>query len=152
MDKAGMISLLRGHDAVISSVRFVEYEAAHLIGVVRDSGVKRYLVVGGAGSLEVKAGLLLNDTPDYPPAARPNSVKGWQFLVLLRQQSDLEWTFICPSAKIFPGKRTGRFRIGGDQLLVGPDGSRISYEDYAVALVDELENPKHVRRRFTVGY
>ena len=72
---------------------------------------------------------------------------------MLRKENDLEWTFLSPSAEFVPGKRTGEFRVGGDTLLVDENGrSWISMEDYAIALVDELEHPKHVRQRFTVGY
>jgi uncharacterized protein len=79
--------------------------------------------------------------------------KGGAFLDLLQRESALNWTFISPSAFFIPGERTGKFRLGADQLLTAPDGkSSISFEDYAIALVDELEKPAHARRRFTVGY
>ncbi|MGE0152001.1 MAG: NAD(P)-dependent oxidoreductase [Reyranellaceae bacterium] len=149
---AAMVELLRGHDAVISSVHFVASDPAALIEMVRKAGVQRYLVVGGAGSLEVTPGQPLNRTPDFPERARAESWKGSEFLALLRQERELDWTFLSPSALFFAGKRTSQFRLGGDQLLTGPDGSSISFEDYAVALVDELEQPRHSRRRFTVGY
>jgi putative NADH-flavin reductase len=114
--------------------------------------VKRYLVVGGAGSLEVAPGLRLVDTPEFPAEYKQEATKGGEFLGLLRQDQDLDWTFLSPAAVFGPGERTGRFRLGTDQLLVNETGSSISYEDYAVALVDELENPKHSRARFTAGY
>ena len=113
----------------------------------------RYLVVGGAGSLEVAPGKKLIDTPNFPAAYKPEAGAGGVFLDLLRGEKDIDWTFLSPSALIGAGERTGKFRLGGDQLLTAPDGkSSISYEDYAVALVDELEKPAHSRRRFTVGY
>lgn len=152
-DPAALARILRGHDAVISSVRFRMYKAPQLIDAIKQSGVKRLLVVGGAGTLEVKPGVALLDTPEFPAVAKEEASAGREMLNALRAESGLEWTFLSPSAVIGPGERTGKFRLGQDQLLVGPDGkSRISIPDYAIALVDELENARHVRRRFTVGY
>ncbi len=150
---AGLADLLKGHDAVISAVRFGDTDAGLLIDTVRKSGVRRYLVMGGAGSLEVAPGKKLIDTPTFPAAYKPEAAKGGEFLELLRQQKDLDWTFLSPSALIEVGERTGKFRTGGDQLLVDANGnSRITFEDFAIAMVDEVENPKHIRKRFTVGY
>jgi putative NADH-flavin reductase len=115
--------------------------------------VKRLLVVGGAGSLEVRPGVALLDTPEFPAAAKEEATRGKAALNALRAENGLDWTFLSPSAVIGPGERTGKFRLGGDALLVGTDGkSRISIPDYAIAMVDELENPRHVQRRFTAGY
>ena len=145
--------LLKGHDAVVSSVAFRLSDPALLIDAVRRSGVARYLVVGGAGSLEVAPGKLLVDSPDFPAFAREEATLGRQFLDALRAVTDLDWTMLSPSALFTAGERTGVFRLGGDTLLTGADGkSWISYEDYAVALLDEVEVPKHAGRRFTVGY
>jgi len=120
---------------------------------VRESGVKRYFVVGGAGSLEVAPGVRLIDTPQFPTAYKAEASKGAEFLELLRTTTgDLDWTFLSPSAMFAPGERTGKFRIGKDQLLTNDNGSSISFEDYAIAAVDELEKPAHIRERFTVGY
>jgi len=152
-DKAGLAPLLAGHDAVISAVRFSASDPHLLIAAVKAAGVPRYLVVGGAGSLEVAPGRKLIDTPNFPAAYKPEASAGGAFLELLRSEMNLDWTFLSPSALISAGRRTGKFRLGGDQLLTAADGkSGISYEDYAVALVDELEKPTHSRRRFTVGY
>jgi len=151
-DCAGLAALLKGHDAVVSAVRFLASNATTLIDAVRASGVKRYLVVGGAASLEVAPGVILRNTPDFPDIYRKEATKGAEFLGLLRKVEDLEWTFLSPSALFFPGERTGKFRLGKDQLLTSEKGSGISFEDYAIAMVDEIENPKHVRQRFTVGY
>lgn len=151
-DKAALAALLRGHDAVISAVHFTASDASLLIDAVRSAGIKRYLVVGGAGSLEVAPGQKLIDQPDFPAAYKPEAAKGGEFLDLLKQTKDLDWTFLSPSAMFVPGQRTGIFRLGTDQLLVGPTGSSISFEDYAIALVDEVEKPRHIRQRFTVGY
>lgn len=152
-DKEGLAALLAGHEAVISSVHYMASDAQALLGAVKQSGVKRYLVVGGAGSLEVAPGVKLFDTPEFPAAYLDEARKGGAYLDLLKQENALDWTFLSPSAIIAPGERTGKFRLGLDQLLVDGKGeSRISAEDYAVALVDELEKPAHSRRRFTVGY
>jgi len=151
-DPETMAGLLKGRDAVISSIMFLQSNAQALIAAVRASGVKRYLVVGGAGSLEVSPGLRLIDTPDFPEAYKPESGGGCAFLDVLRTADDLEWTFLSPSYMFMPGERTGKFRLGRDELLTTDQGSIISYEDYAVALVDEIEQPRHVRQRFTVGY
>ncbi|MCT6795173.1 NAD(P)-dependent oxidoreductase [Klebsiella pneumoniae subsp. pneumoniae] len=151
-DKEALTRLLAGHDAVISAVRFANTNPRTLIDAVRASGVQRYLVVGGAGSLEIAPGKRLIDQPDFPEAYRPEASKGAEFLDVLRAEADLDWTFLSPSAEFVPGERTGKFRLGGDQLLTGDQGSRISFEDFAVALVDEIERPAHSRRRFTVGY
>jgi len=151
-DGVGLAGLLRGHDAVISSVHFSVTDPAALIGAVRASGVKRYLVVGGAGSLEVAPGVRLVDTPEFPEAYKAEASAGATFLDLLRGETDLDWTFLSPSAMFVAGERTGTFRLGKDTLLTNDQGSSISFEDYAIALVDEIERPAHVRQRFTVGY
>jgi len=110
-------------------------------------------VVGGAGSLEVAPGVALIDTPQFPAAYKAEASAGRDFLNVLRGEQALDWTFLSPSALFEPGPRTGRFRLGTDSLLVDADGnSAISMEDYAIALVDELEQPNHSRQRFTVGY
>ena len=152
-DPAALAAALAGHDAVISSVAFRMVEPADLIAAVRRSGVKRYLVVGGAGSLEIAPGSLLVDSPNFPAAYKEEASKGKVFLDALRNVDDLDWTMLSPSALFVAGERTGTFRLGGDSLLTASDGkSWISYEDYALALIDELEQPKHVKRRFTIGY
>lgn len=145
--------LLEGHDAVVSASRFQTSDATALVDAVKKAGVKRLLVVGGAGSLEVAPGYALKDAPGFPPAFKPEASAGSEFLTALRREDVLDWTFLSPSAEFAPGERTGVFRLGGDQLLVDDNGkSWISMEDFAIAMVDELERPTHGRRRFTVGY
>ena len=151
-DKAGLAAALRGHDAVISAVHFTASDPQILIDAVRAAGVKRYLVVGGAGSLEVAPGKQLVDQPDFPEAYKAEATNGGVFLDLLKKVGDLDWTFLSPAAMFVPGARTGKFRLGKDQLLSNAQGSSISFEDFAVAMVDELEKPAHTRQRFTVGY
>jgi putative NADH-flavin reductase len=153
MDQAGLTRLLAGHDAAVSSVHFLASDPAKLIAAARDSKVGRYLVVGGAGSLEVAPGVRLVTTPGFPSQYKAEAEKGGAFLDLLREQRELNWTFLSPSALFTAGERTARFRLGTDQLLTAADGkSRISFEDFAVALADEIERPAHINKRFTVGY
>ena len=153
MDQAGLARLLAGHDVAISSVHFLASDPAKLIGAAKESKVGRYLVVGGAGSLEVAPGVRLVTTPGFPVAYKAEAEKGAAFLDLLRAEKELNWTFLSPSALFTAGERTGKFRLGTDQLLTSADGkSSISFEDFAVALADEIERPAHIRQRFTVGY
>jgi putative NADH-flavin reductase len=153
MDQAGLVRLVTGHDAAISSVHFLASDPVKLIGAAKESKVGRYLVVGGAGSLEVAPGVRLVTTPGFPVAYKAEAEKGAAFLDLLRAERELNWTFLSPSALFVAGERTGKFRLGTDQLLTAADGkSSISFEDFAVALADEIERPAHIRQRFTVGY
>ena len=150
---ARLAPLLAGHDVVISAMRFQSFDPNALITAVKQAGVPRLMVVGGAGSLEVAPGEALIDAPGFPAAYKPESEAGRQALDVLRAEKDLDWTFLSPSADFAPGERTGKFRLGGDQLLSDANGkSWISMEDFAIAFVDELETPKHSRQRFTVGY
>lgn len=110
-------------------------------------------MVGGAGSLEVAPGVALIATPEFPVAYRAEAQAGADFLARLRREEELDWTFLSPSALFFAGPRTGTFRLGQDRLLVDQDGkSSISFADFAIAMADEIEAPKHSRSRFTVGY
>ncbi|MFL5692179.1 MAG: NAD(P)-dependent oxidoreductase [Ktedonobacteraceae bacterium] len=128
---------------------FVNSTKAVIEGVKRAGGSKRLIVVGGAGSLEVAPGVQLVDTPTFPDAARPTSKAQRETLDILRS-SDIDWTFFSPSAHIAPGRRTGKYRLGTDRLLTNDEGeSFISMEDYAVALLDEIEKPRFIRQRFT---
>ncbi len=109
-------------------------------------------MVGGAGSLYVAPNLQLIDTPEFPAEHKEGAEGARQALNLIREL-DLDWTFISPPALLEPGERTGRFRVGGDQLLMSGDHpARISVADLAVAIIDELEQPQHIRQRFTIGY
>jgi putative NADH-flavin reductase len=153
LDQAGLAALWAGHDVAISSVHFLASDAAKLIGAAQASEVGRYLVVGGAGSLEVAPGVRLVTTPNFPAQYKAEAEKGAAFLDLLRAEKELNWTFLSPSALFVDGERTAKFRLGTDQLLTAADGkSWISFEDFAVALADEIERPAHIRKRFTVGY
>lgn len=165
LDPANVAEIVKGHDAVISAAgpgastandpKLAQdvIKAAHsLIEGLSSAGVKRLVVVGGAGSLEVAPGVQLVDTPDLPEKYRPASLAHREALGIY-EQADLDWTFISPAAVFEPGERTGKFRLGTDQLLVDEQGdSKISAEDYAIALLDEIERPQFIRRRMTVAY
>lgn len=146
--------LIQGHDVLVSAMRFDGGpDAAVVLDAVRQAGVGRLLVVGGAGSLEVAPGVALIDSADFPAAYRPEAEAGHAFLRALRDVGDVDWTFVSPAAVFEPGARTGRFRIGGDAFMVDAEGrSAISMEDYAIAFADEIERPAHVRARFSVAY
>jgi putative NADH-flavin reductase len=152
-DQAALTELLKGHDVAISSIHFLASDPAKLIGAAKASRVGRYLVVGGAGSLEVAPGVRLVTTAGFPAQYKAEAEKGAAFLDLLTLEKGLNWTFLSPSALFTAGERTAKFRLGTDQLLTAADGkSSISFEDFAVALADEIERPAHIRARFTVGY
>jgi putative NADH-flavin reductase len=162
LDTEALAPLLAKHDAVVSAFSghaqpdVLEYYLRGIRSIIRATklaGVARLLVVGGAGSLEVAPGVQLIDTPQFPAAYRATAEGARQALNILRDETTLNWTMLSPSALIEPGQRTGRFRIGSDQLLVDANGaSRITTGDYAAAMIDELESPQHARSRFTVGY
>ena len=118
-----------GHDAVISTSRFVTLDADALVSAVKTAGVKRLLVVGGAGSLEVAPGKALMDTDGFPEAFKAEAKAGARFLERLRAEPDLDLTFLSPSADFTPGERTGHFRLGGDQLLRDAQGKSHIYRD-----------------------
>ena len=152
-----------GHDAVISAFnpgwsnpdiynQQVKGTRA-IINGVKKAGLKRLLFVGGAGSLEVSPGVQSVDLPVFPAEYRQGALATREAFTMLRREPGLEWSFLSPSADLFPGPRTGKFRLGTDQLLKDATGqSRISVQDYAMAMIDEVEKPNHIRRRFTVGY
>ncbi|UGQ49119.1 NAD(P)-dependent oxidoreductase [Massilia endophytica] len=162
LDTPRLAAQLAGHEAVVSAfsghaqqdVR--EYYGCgidSIIQAVKQAGVKRLLVVGGAGSLEVAPGVQAVDTPEFPAQWKGSALGARDTLEKLRKEQELDWTLLSPAAMIAPGERTGRFRIGGDQLMTDAEGqSRISVQDYAVAMIDELERPAHSRKRFSVAY
>lgn len=123
-----------------------------LIEATHRSGVSRLVVVGGCGSLEYEPGLLVVDSDVWPEKFVPVARSHMKALEALRS-SNINWTYFSPPASIASGERTGKFRLGTDELIKAADGSsRVSFEDYAVALVNELEHPAHERSRFTIGY
>ncbi|OGN92485.1 MAG: 3-beta hydroxysteroid dehydrogenase [Chloroflexi bacterium RBG_13_50_10] len=155
--------LVKGHDAVISAynggwdnpdIYSTGIKGARaIINGIKKSGVKRLLVVGGAGSLEVAPGVQLIDAMDFPEDIKGGVLSTRETLYMLKKEKELEWTFLSPPQNLNPGERTGRYRVGKDQLLKDKNGeSKISTQDYAIAMIDELEHPQHIRERFTVAY
>jgi uncharacterized protein len=160
-----LTAILREHDAVIHSYsprrdhdtdRSGPHIAAtrSIITATRAAGIARLLAVGGAGTLLLPDGSRVMDSPQFPPEYRESAVStGEVKATLLAEAGDLDWTFLSPSLFFDERGRSGVFRLGLDQALFGPDGnSSISIEDYAIAMIDELEDPQHSGRRFTVGY
>jgi putative NADH-flavin reductase len=124
-----------------------------LINGLKQAHVKRLIIVGGAGSLEVSPGVQLVDTPDFPEPYKPSALAAREALKIYQKEKELEWTYVSPAAEIAPGERTGSFRTGNNQLITDENGkSFISMEDYAVAIIDEIMDPRHVRGQMTVGY
>jgi len=151
-DTDATAATVKGHDAVILSMPFNGLDTDAVFAVARKSGVW-LLIVGGAASLRTEAGDILIDTPGFPDFIKVEAEPARQFLNKLKAGVDFEWTFLSPSMFFGPGERTGSFRLGDETLLTAADGkSSISYEDFAVALLDEIESPKNKNKRFTVGY
>ncbi len=163
LDSDSLASAIKGHDALISAFGidwsrpetyplFVDVSISEIAALKR-AGIKRMIVVGGAGSLEVAPGKQLVDTPQFPEEWRAGANEQRKSLEVFRKENDLDWTFFSPAIIIEPGPRTGRFRLGKDNPVFDEKGnSIISYDDYAIALIDELENPQFIRQRFTIGY
>jgi len=161
LDPKEVAELVAEADAVVSAIspgagsNDIYIPAVNsLTAGLTEAGVKRILFVGGAGSLEVAPGVQLVDAPDFPEIYKARALAMRDELEYIRTSDlDLDWTYVSPSAVISPGERTGKFRVGGDQLLVDAAGkSSISAEDFAVAVVDEIEKAEHVKERITVGY
>ncbi|MDC7178521.1 NAD(P)-dependent oxidoreductase [Bacteroides cellulosilyticus] len=125
-----------------------------IVDSVKKAGVERLLIVGGAGTLFYAPGKMVMDADDVPAKLLPGIKSlGEFYLNTLRKENDIDWIFLSPAANMTPGERTGKFRIGKDDLVVGVNGdSNISVEDYAVAMVNELEQKHHHKERFTIGY
>jgi putative NADH-flavin reductase len=164
-DPDSVAEIVRGADAVVSAISprpnarglaapSLAENSRALIAGLRKAGVKRVLYVGGASSLEVAPGKALADLPDFPAAYKAEAEEGRDALKIWRGEAEgLEWTYLSPAAEIAPGRRTGEYRTTGERLLVDDNGkSFITFEDYAVAVLDELENPQHVGQRFGVAY
>lgn len=147
-----LAGLITGADAVISALHF-DVTAQTLLSAVKAAGVPRLLITGGAASLEVAPGKILFEAMDLPEEWKPAILGGITFLTEIRKETEVDWTFFSPAAFIEEGPRTGTFRLGTDQLVVDEKGeSRISFADYAIAMVDELEQHRHPRARFTAAY
>jgi putative NADH-flavin reductase len=158
-DVADVVRSSTGQDLVISATRPAPGREPELAAVTRAllAGLRgtgtRLLLVGGAGTLRTPDGVLLQDAPDFPPALRPIALACAEQLATCQAESEVDWTYLSPAALLEPGPRTGRYRLGADDLVADGTGtSRISTADLAVALLDEAERPKHRRTRFTVAY
>jgi putative NADH-flavin reductase len=152
-DTESLAAAISGHDVVISSVTFHTVDGKALLDAVKKSGVSRFLVVGGAGSLYLAPGIQLIDTPQFPAELFKKSDASRKFLDVLKNETELNWVLLSPQTMLVPGERTGKFRIGTDYPLFNEEGkSIISVEDLAFAMLDEVEKPMFSRQRFTVGY
>jgi putative NADH-flavin reductase len=155
----GIAAKIKGTNAVVSAYAPPPDHTDQLLPVterlveaVKQAGVRRLLIVGGAGSLEVAPGVTVIASGHLPAEWMPIAVSHANLLDQLKK-TDINWTYFSPAGFFVPGERTGKFRLGTNQLIANEQGdSRISLEDYAIALVDELEAPKHERERFTIGY
>jgi len=150
---AAFADVLKGHDAAILSVKWNENDVHQVLDALRKAGIKRCLFVVGAGSLLRTDGRThfdhMAEKGIQPPTSKPAALA----LAEVQKVADIDWTAISPPASIQPGERTGKFRLGRDHLLEDDKGkSEISREDFAIAIMDEIEKPKHVRQRFTAAY
>jgi putative NADH-flavin reductase len=158
-DVAGIVAATKGADALVSaygpgpeSPEKLLPATEHMLAAAKQSGVPRFLFVGGAGSLEVAPGVTLIDSGHLPEEWKGIAIAHRDALDMAKS-SNINWTCFSPAAFFAPGERTGKFRIGTDRLLADDSGnSRISMEDFAIALVDELESPRFEGKRFTIGY
>ncbi len=161
LDAATLKDVIKGHDAVVVAISgrksghdTLARVAGNLLTAMPAAGISRLLWVGGAGSLEVAPGVRLVDTPQFPAAYREEALGQGAALQALRDSGGpVNWTYLSPPAIIGVGGRTGEYRTGRDQLLVDASGnSTITWIDYAVAIVDELEKNAYPRSRITVAY
>lgn len=155
-----------GHDAVISAYNagwqnpnlYSDFlKGSHAIqGAVKKAGVKRFIVVGGAGSLFLSPGQQIVDTEGFPPDWKPGALAARDYLDIIKEEKELDWTFLSPAVEMHPGTsgtRKGTYRTGLESPVFDANNrSYISVEDVAVAIVDELERPKHIQQRFTAAY
>ena len=162
-DADAVAQLVAGHDAVLNSFNagwanpnlyndFLKGSEAIEKGT-QQAGVKRLLVIGGAGSLEAVQGVQLVDTPQFPAEWKAGATAARDYLNVLRQNTALDWTFVSPAINLAPGERTGTFRLGTEQPVFDEKGvSAISVNDLAIAVLDEIEQPQFIQKRFTLGY
>ncbi|QIH35852.1 NAD(P)H-binding protein [Sphingobacterium sp. DR205] len=160
-----LVSALTGTDIVVSAFNagwtnpnlYEDFTKGALTiqQAVKDAGVKRFIVVGGAGSLLIEGNRLV-DSPEFPKEIKPGALAAADYLDIIRKEDQLEWTMISPAIEMNPqagGKRTGKYRTGLDAPVFDHEGrSRLSVEDLAVAIVDEIENKQFINKRFTAAY
>lgn len=165
-DEDALVAVLKGHDAVISAYNsgwqnpniyddFLKGSEA-IQNAVKKAGVKRFITIGGAGSLEVAPGVQLVDTPQFPAEYKQGALAARDYLNELKKENELDWTFFSPAILMHHGitdGRTGKYRVGHDNPVFDEKGeSRLSVEDLAVAIVDELEQNNFIKKRFTAAY
>lgn len=162
-DTEALAKTVKGHDAVVNTFNagwtnpnlyddFIKGSES-IQQAVKLAGVKRLLVVGGAGSLEVAPGIQLVDSPQFPAEWKSGASAARDYLNIIKKENDLDWTFLSPAIQLHPGARTGAFRLGTDQPVFDADHkSEISVEDMAIAIIDELDQNQFIRKRFTLGY
>ncbi len=162
LDTDGLAALLKGHDLVISAynpgwqeadIRNIHIKGSKSISeAVKKAGIKRLIAVGGAGSLEIN-GQQLVDSPEFPAEYKEGALGARQALNDLKAEDTLDWSFVSPAILLVPGEATGTFRLGKDSPVFDDKGeSKITVGDLAVAILDEAEQGKHIRQRFTAAY
>lgn len=156
--------VIKGSDVVVSAYAPPANDTDQIIGATErivkaiekvggKNGGPRLIVVGGAGGLNLKPGLTLHDSGYLPAEYLPISASHIATYKNLLKTDSIDWTYFAPAGFFVPGERTGKFRLGKDELIADEQGnSKISFEDYAIATVDEIENPKHRGQRFSIGY
>lgn len=161
-DKKALADILKGNDVVLSAFNagwsnpniyddFLKGSKA-IQQATKDAGVKRYLVIGGGGSLYID-GKQIVDGPDFPPQFKAGATAARDYLNILKEEKELDWTFYSPALDMYPGERTGKYRLGTESPVFNDKGdSELTVQDTAVAVIDELENHKFSRQRFTAGY
>lgn len=161
-DVTALTAVLKGNDVVLSAFNagwknpniyddFIKGSEA-IQQAVKEAGVKRYIVVGGGGSLFIDGKQIVDD-PGFPDRFKAGATAARDYLNLLKKETQLDWTFVSPALDMFPGERTGKYRLGTDSPVFNDKGdSEISVQDLSVAIVDEIENRKFIRQRFTAGY
>lgn len=159
-DEQSLINAIKGNDVVISAFGpklgaedSLLSVTKNLITATKKALVPRLISIGGAGSLYVSPGLKLSDSPSFPADWKPISSAHADALELYKNETELDWTVLSPAALFESGNKTEKYKLGKDNLIVDDQGaSKISFEDYAIALLDEVANPKFSRERFTIGY
>lgn len=165
-DIDGLVSVLKGHDVVVSTYNagwenpnlyqdFVKGSEA-IQSATKKAGIKRLLVVGGAGSLEIAPGVQLVDTPQFPAEYKTGATAARDYLNIIKKETELDWTFLSPAILMHPGitdGRTGKYRTSLDTPVFDANNeSRLSVEDLSVAILDEVEQGKFIKKRFTAAY
>jgi putative NADH-flavin reductase len=161
-DTEKLKDVITGHDAVINAYNpgwtnpniyadFIKGSES-IQQAVKHAGVKRLMVVGGAGSLFIDGSQLV-DSPQFPEAYKAGALGARDYLNILREENELDWTFLSPAINLHPGTRTGKFRLGTENPVFDENGKcEISVEDMAIAIADEIQNGRFIRQRFTLGY